>query len=109
MRIIAFVAAAALLTAAAPAPQSKTYTGVITDTMCNRDHKAMKVSPDSKCVKECVGDGKTYKYALLTGTNVYPLSDQETPAKFAGQRVEVTGVLYEKTKILKVDAIKAAK
>ncbi len=109
MRIIAFVAAAALLTAAAPAPQSKTYTGVITDTMCNRDHKAMQIAPDSKCVKECVGDGRTYKYALLTGERVYALSDQETPAKFAAQRVEVSGVLYEKTKILKVDTIKSVK
>ena len=123
MKIATLLVTAALLTgapsarvgragvevAAAPAPQSKTYTGVITDTMCNRDHKAMKIAPDSKCVKECVGDGKTYKYALLTGESVYALSDQETPAKFAGQRVEVTGVLYEKTKILKVDAIRSVK
>ncbi len=109
MRIVAFVAAAALLTAAAPAPQSKTYTGVITDTMCTRDHKSMKISPDSKCVKECVGDGKTYKYALLTGGGVYALSDQETPAKFAAERVEITGVLYEKTKVLKVESIRPVK
>ncbi len=94
---------------AAPAPQSKTYTGVITDTMCNRDHKAMKIAPDSKCVRDCVGDGKTYKYALLTGDSVYALSDQETPAKFAAQRVEVTGVLYQKTKILRVDTIRSVK
>lgn len=109
MRIASFIVAAALLTGAAPAPQSKTYTGVITDTMCNRDHKAMKVSPDSKCVKDCVGDGKTYKYALLSGETLYTLSDQETPAKFAAQRVTVKGVLYEKTKILKVESIEAAK
>lgn len=109
MRIATFVVAAALLTAAAPAPQSSTYTGVITDTMCARDHKAMKISPDSKCVKECVADGKTYKYALLTGDRVYTLSDQETPAKFAGQPVIVKGVLYEKTKILKVESIEAAR
>ena len=107
MNIGPFLVAAALLIAAAPVPQSKTYTGVITDTMCNREHTSMKISPDSKCVKDCVGDGRTYKYALLTGGNIYLLSDQETPAKFAAQRVEVTGVLYEKTKILKVDAIKA--
>lgn len=109
MKIATIFVAAALLTAAAPAPQSKTYTGVITDTMCNRDHKAMKVSPVSKCVKDCVGDGKTYKYALLSGGNLYTLSDQETPAKFAAQSVTVKGVLYEKTKILKVESIEAAK
>ena len=45
------------------------------------------------------------KYALLVGNNVYVLSDQQTPEKFAAQKVKVTGVLYEKTKILKVDKI----
>lgn len=95
--------------AAAPAQESKTYTGVITDTMCRADHKPMKVSPDPKCVKDCVGDGATYKYALLDGANLYLLSDQETPAKFAGQKVKVRGVLYVKTNILKVESIEAAK
>lgn len=107
MRIVPFFLAAALLTAAAP-PESRTYRGVITDTMCKRLH-AMNVSPDSKCVIDCVGDGKTYKYALIVGDEIYTLSDQQTPAKFAAQKVEVKGVLYPKTKILKVEAIKAVK
>jgi Protein of unknown function (DUF5818) len=109
MRLASFVVAAALLTAAAPPTPSKTYTGVVTDTMCSRDHKAMKIAPDSKCVRDCVGDGRTYQYALLTADGIYTLSDQETPAKFAAQRVQVTGVLYGKTKILKVESIKPAK
>ena len=109
MRAAPFLIAAALLTAAAPARPSKIYVGIVTDTMCSRDHKAMKIAPDSKCVRDCVGDGSTYKYALLVGNNVYTLSDQETPATFAGQRVAVTGVLYEKTRILKVEAIKTAR
>jgi len=88
---------------------SKTYVGVITDTMCADDHASMKVTPDSKCVQDCVGDGTTYKYALADGKNVYALSDQETPAKFAGKRVKVTGTLYTKTNILKVDRIESAK
>jgi len=82
-----------------------TYVGVITDTMCTNDHKSMKVDPDSKCVKDCVADAKAYKYALAEGKNAYILSDQETPAKFAGKRVKVTGTLYTKTNILKVDRI----
>ena len=52
--------------------------GVITDTMCAGNHAAMKVTPDAKCVKECVADGKTFQYALVEGTKVYKLSDQET-------------------------------
>jgi hypothetical protein len=42
--------AGGLTLAGAPA----TFTGVITDTMCGADHKAMGISPDSKCVRECV-------------------------------------------------------
>ena len=98
--LFATVLSAGLLAAAA-GPQS--FTGVITDTMCGANHKPMNVTPDSKCVLECVKHGS--KYALLVGNNVYVLSDQQTPEKFAAQKVKVTGVLYEKTKILKVDKI----
>lgn len=87
---------------------SKTYVGVITDTMCAGDHAAMKVTPDAKCVQECVRDSKTFQYALLNGTKVYKLSDQATPAQFAGRKVKVIGVLYSKTNILKVDRIEGA-
>lgn len=110
MRIAASIAlAVALVSPSALAEESKTYVGVITDTMCGTDHAAMKVVPETKCVRECVGDGKTYKYAWSDGKVVYTLSDQETPAKFAGEKVKVTGVLYPKTKILKVLRIERAK
>jgi Protein of unknown function (DUF5818) len=104
------VAAAALtliVTSAALsfAEGSKTYAGVITDTMCAGDHAAMKVTPDAKCVKDCVRDGKAFQYALVDGTKVYRLSDQETPAQLAGAKVKVMGVLYTKTNILKVERI----
>ena len=101
--LCAAVLSTALLAVAADQPRS--FTGVITDTMCGADHKSMKVAPESKCVLECVKHGS--KYALLVGNNVYALSDQQTPEKFAAQKVRVTGVLYEKTKILRVDKIEA--
>lgn len=100
-RIASVFLAGTMLVAAAN--QSKTFTGVITDTMCGDNHAAMKVSPDAKCVRECVKHGS--KYALYDGKNVYVLSDQQTPEKFAAQKVKVTGTLYEKTKVLKVDSI----
>ncbi|MBI3399798.1 MAG: hypothetical protein HY048_00135 [Acidobacteria bacterium] len=109
MRVIASLVLVGLLAAPAIyAQQSQTYAGVITDTMCTTNHKPMNVSPDEKCVRECVGDAKTHKYALAVGKGVYTLSDQETPASFAGQKVKVTGVLFTKTNILKVDRIVAA-
>jgi len=87
------------------AVQPRSLHGVITDSMCGKDHAMMKVAPDSKCVQECVKQGA--KYALFDGKISYVLSDQLTPQQFAGQKVKVTGVLNEKTKILKVDSITA--
>ena len=101
--------AAVLLSAASPAPETQTFTGIVTDTMCMREHESMQIAPLSKCVRDCVGDGKTYKYALMTKDAVYTLSDQETPARFAGERVAVKGVLYTKTNIIKVETITRAR
>ncbi len=110
MRVVHILAAiAALSVPSLYAQVSKTYVGVITDTMCTTDHKPMKVSPDAKCVQQCVRDGRTYKYALTDGKNVYTLSDQQTPASFAGKKVRVTGVLFTKTNILKVVTIADAR
>ena len=96
-----FAGAALVFAAAAP----KTFSGVITDTMCGKDHSMMNVKPDSKCVAECVKAGS--KYALLEGSNVYELSDQKTSEKFAGQKVKVTGTLDGQT--ITVKSISAAK
>jgi hypothetical protein len=101
--LFAVVFSAGLLAAAAG---TQTFNGVITDTMCGANHKPMNVAPDSKCVLECVKHGS--KYALLVGNNVYVLSDQKTPEKFAAQKVKVTGTLDDKTKILKADKIEAS-
>ena len=108
MRILFTGVLSAALLAAAGNP-TQTFTGVITDTMCGADHKPMKVSPESKCVKDCVRMDKKVKYALFDGKNVYTLSDQQTPEMYAAQKVKVTGVLYEKTKILKADKIEPVK
>ena len=101
---LASILMAAALIAAAGAPQ--TFTGIITDSMCGKDHAAMKVAPDAKCIVECVKHGS--RYALFDGKNAYVLSDQKSPEKFVGQQVKIAGTLYEKTKILKVDSISAA-
>jgi Protein of unknown function (DUF5818) len=105
MRSTILLLACAFGLVAADAP--KTFTGVITDAMCGADHKMMNVKPDSKCVTECIKMGS--KYALLDGANVYELSDQKAPEKFAGQKVKVTGTLDAATKTLKVTSIVAAK
>jgi hypothetical protein len=90
--------------------ESRSFTGVITDSMCGMNHSHMGVSPDAKCVRECVkGSNGKYKYVLHDGQKAYVLSDQQTPEQFAAQKVKVTGTLYEKTGIIKVERIEAAK
>lgn len=82
-----------------------TFVGTITDDMCGNDHKMMNISPDSKCVLECVKGGS--KFALVSGGKVYKLSDQQKPAKFPGQKVTVTGTLAGDT--ITVTSVAAAK
>lgn len=81
------------------------YSGVITDSMCGASHKEMHVSPETKCVFECVKAEPKNRYALFDGRAVYILSDQETPAKFAAQRVKITGQYFQATNVLRVDSI----
>ena len=108
MKLIPFAILAAALAFGAESP--RTFTGIITDTMCAADHSHMGVAPNDKCVRECVKSGNgQYKYALLDANKkVYVLSDQQTPEKFAARKVKIMGTLYEKTGILKVDRIELA-
>jgi len=106
-RLILAAALAGAVLAGAEAP-ARVFTGVITDSMCVLNHAMMKIKPEAKCVVECVRMGGKTRYALHDGKTMYLLSDQQTPEKFAAQKVRVKGVLYEKTGIIKVDSIEAA-
>jgi hypothetical protein len=95
--VFALITSAGLLSAG-------TFTGIITDSMCLKDHTAMGITPDAKCIRECrKGSGITY--VLFDGKKAYKLSNQQLPEQFASQQVKVTGTLYEKTGIIKVDKI----
>ncbi len=110
MKRLTVIALLITIVAFAAAQQtSGTFTGKITCTMCKDNHSKMGIQPESKCVIDCVKFHKGSKYALYDGQNLYVLSDQQTPEKFAAQKVRIKGVLYEKTKILKVESIEAAK
>ena len=104
--IVSLLAMAAL----SAAPGKQTFTGTITDNMCAKaGHSQMRMGPtDAECTIACIlAHGATY--VLYDGKDVYTLSDQERPEKFAGQKVTVTGTLDAKTKTIQVDAIAAAK
>jgi hypothetical protein len=98
------------LTGLSAAQSPQTFTGIITDDMCALPgHASMKMGPtDADCVKACIS-AHGASYVLLDGKNVYILSDQKTPEKFAAQKVAVVGTLDAKTKTITVQSIAPAK
>jgi hypothetical protein len=98
------------LSALSAAQNKQTFTGVITDNLCARaGHASMRMGPtDADCTKACVS-AHDAKYVLFDGKEVYTLSDQKTPEKFAAQKVTVVGTLDAKTKTIQVDSMTAAK
>jgi hypothetical protein len=100
-----------LIIAALAAAQGKQkFTGTITDSMCAKaDHSRMRMGPtDAECTIACVS-AHNAMYVLYDGKEVYTLSDQQTPEKFAGKKVTVTGMLDARTRTIQVDSITAAK
>jgi hypothetical protein len=102
--VVSLLAAASL-----SAPASQTFLGTITDSMCAKaDHSGMRMGPtDADCTTACVSIHGA-SYVLYDGMNTYTLSDQQTPEKFAGQKVTVVGTLDTKSKTIKVQSIRKA-
>jgi phage terminase large subunit len=100
----------AAIAALAAAPEKQTFTGTVTDNMCETaEHSRMRMGPtDAECTIACIREHGAL-YVLWDGKQVYTLSDQQTPEKFAGQKVTVVGTLDAKTRTIHVDSINAAK
>ena len=82
------------------------FTGTVTDNMCPEgDHSRMRMgSTDAECTIACI-DAHGSLYVLYDGKDVYALSDQQMPEKFAGKKVIVTGTLDPRTKTIAVQSI----
>src|SRR5678810_112699 len=108
--LFGFLMIATLALVPGDAQGQRKFIGIITDSMCSSaDHKGMQMGPtDAECTVACVlAHGALY--VLYDGKEVYTLSDQKTPEKFAGKQVKVTGTLDAKTKTIQVESIAAAK
>jgi hypothetical protein len=92
------------------APDTRTFTGTIADDVCGRDgHARMGMGPtDAECTRACI-DVHGALYVLVDGQDVYGLSDQKTPERFAAQKVTVVGTLDAKTRTIQVESMTAAK
>jgi len=93
----------------ASAQGKQKFTGTVTDSMCAvADHSRMRMgSTDGECTIACI-DAHGAMYVLYDGKETYTLSDQQTPEKFAGKKVTVTGTLDSRTRTIQVDSITAA-
>jgi hypothetical protein len=85
-KLALFCTLALLLSACTSKP--RTFTGVVTTTMCKDRHFTGMAAAD--CVRKCVKDGNPY--ALLVGDKLYTL-DGDTAGldAFAGATATVTG------------------
>jgi hypothetical protein len=101
MRLLLSVFASAFLLGSAQEP--RTFTGVVTDSECaTADHTGMHMgTTDAECVRACV-DAHGATFMLFDGKTAYGLSDQKTPAEFAGRRVSVTGILESNNRTIRV-------
>ena len=120
------MAAITLLGAALPAistskhPQgtdtsrSLNLVGEIMDSRCAIDgsHDKMKRQNGTKdareCTLQCAKNGGSYVLFDAETQTVYQLDDQQKPAKFAGQRVRVSGTYDQPSKTMHVDTIQTA-
>lgn len=85
-----------------------TISGVISDSMCGKDHSKMgELGKDAAaCTKKCVEGGA--KYVLVDDKGeVYGLSDQDKPADFAGKSVAIEGHIDPKEKAIHVHSLAA--
>jgi hypothetical protein len=88
------------------APAEQTFNGVVTDTMCGKQHMMKNESP-AQCTRECVKSGQA-DYALLVGDKTYKLKgDKAAFDKYAGEKATVKGSAQGDT--ITVSSISASK
>lgn len=93
------------LTTAFASGTEQTFTGVVSDNMCGKQHMAKDKSA-AQCTRECVKAGSDY--ALVVGDKVYTLKgDKSAIDKYAGQKASVKGA--EKDETITVSSISPGK
>jgi hypothetical protein len=108
-----FSAIAILATVSCAVAAGTTWTGKITDAMCDKDHSMMATGgkqPDPKeCTLACVKSGS--KFVFVSSGKVYEISNQDLPAlkTYAGTNVQLSGELSSDGKTIKAESVSAAK
>ena len=83
-----------------------TITGVISDSMCGKDHTKMGATgkDPAACIAKCVAGGAKYVLVDSKGDS-YALSDQEKAKALAAKSVTITGHIDPKDKSIHVHSI----
>ncbi|MBX3150340.1 hypothetical protein KF728_09350 [Candidatus Obscuribacterales bacterium] len=83
-----------------------TITGVISDSMCGKDHSKMGElgKTPAKCIEKCVASGAKFVLVDEKGDS-YALSDQEKTKDLAGKHVAITGHIDPSEKAIHVHKI----
>ena len=101
--------------ASVAAQKESTFSGEIADRYCAKanSHEMMMKrhnSPTTKqCIPDCVKAGGAYVLVDAATKAIYELDDQKKPARFAEQKVKVTGTYDKKTQTIHVTDIQASK
>jgi hypothetical protein len=97
------------------AQKESTFSGEVTDRYCAKanSHEMMMKrhnSPTTKdCIPACVKAGGAYVLVDAARKTIYELDDQQKPARFAEQKVKITGTYDKKTQTIHVTDIQASK
>lgn len=102
--------APAVKEAGAPAAAGGVYlgtiNGVISDSMCGKDHSKMggATTEPAECAAKCVSGGAKYVLVDAKG-DMYSLSDQDKAKEVAGKQVAITGHIDPSEKSVHVHSI----
>jgi hypothetical protein len=97
------------------AQKDSTFTGEISDRYCAKanSHEMMmkrhNVQTTKDCIPACVKAGGAYVLVDASTKTIYELDDQQKPARFAEQKVKVTGTFDKGTQTIHVTDIQASK
>ena len=106
MKLMAAVLLAGVAGAFGAPGAQQTFNGVVTDTMCGKQHM-MAEEPPAQCTRECVKSGKA-DYELMVGDKMYKLKgDKAAIDKLAGEKATVKGTAQGDT--ITVSSIAASK
>ena len=83
-----------------------TINGVISDSMCGKDHSKMggATTDPAACAAKCVAGGAKYVLVDAKG-DMYGLSDQDKAKEVAGKQVAITGHIDPTEKSVHVHSI----